>query len=226
MSKKNALQTITIITNQLTTNKLSFKIDGEGILIDWGDGCQNDIKYHYYYISKAYEIKISAKKIFLIDVSSQNIKIIKFENCIELFSLKCQFNSIYELDVSGLSDLENLKCNDNKINKIKFGNHEYLYSLSCEGNQLNSLHLSGHADNIQVLNCAENNITDLDLHKCSILWRIDMRKNPIGIDEIIDNLPDNSAKDWLTSILLFDYWGERFLDKLKDKNWTLRTDQF
>ena len=86
--------------------------------------------------------------------------LIGIKDFINLKSLYCDYNSISNLDVSGMSSLEYLLCRANQMENLNINGLNNLISLKCGENQLTTIDAST-LTSLQTLNCYNNNLQSL-----------------------------------------------------------------
>lgn len=80
-----------------------------------------------------------------------------------LTSLECEFNSIRELDLSGLDKLQYLYCNDNLIESLNIEGCTALTVIYCRKNRIPSIKAKGVCDGLKLFDAEFNELTELDL---------------------------------------------------------------
>ena len=84
--------------------------------------------------------------------------------CTALTYLNCDNNKIPSLNVSGMTKLEALYCANNLITSISnLDNCSSLKELNCSDNQLSSLPSSSLPLSLEIINCANNKFTTLQI---------------------------------------------------------------
>ena len=96
----------------------------------------------------------------------------------ELEELKCEDNSLTELDLSANTKLVYLECQDNAITSLSLEALPDLYYLNCAGNQLTGLDVSQQM--LETLNCKDNQLTVLDLSGQALKF-LDCQNNPLTL---------------------------------------------
>ena len=110
------------------------------------------------------EIQVSeALAIKWLSLSSSSIaNLTGIESFTNLQFLKCDFNQLTSLNVSGLTNLRYLDFNNNQLPSINVIGLSNLQSLSFNSNQLANLDVSGLI-NLESLSCNSNQLTSLDV---------------------------------------------------------------
>ena len=110
------------------------------------------------------EIQVSeALTIKWLSVSQSNIaNLTGIESFTNLQFLRCNFNQLTNLNVSGLTNLRFLDCNTNLLPSLNVSGLTNLQQLNCGGNLLPSLNISG-LTNLQFLSCWNNQLPSLDV---------------------------------------------------------------
>ena len=96
-----------------------------------------------------------------------------------LESLKCQFNKITFLDVSGLVNLTDLDCSNNQLNSLVVSGLGNLIELNCSNNNLKSLDVRGLI-NLNDFRCSFNQLTSLDVSENINLGNILFNNNQLS----------------------------------------------
>ncbi len=126
-----------------------------------------------------YVITANISSVINLDVSSKNISSLKgIEGFEELKTLKCNSNSLTNLDVSKNNTLEELQCLGNGLTSITFPNNSSIENLECSNNSLVTLD-TNNLNNLMYLNCSSNNITSLILDKASKLEYVYCENNTL-----------------------------------------------
>ncbi len=89
-----------------------------------------------------------------------------------LQSLRCNYNQITSIDLSGLTNLQTLDCGKNQLSSLNVSGLTNLRNLYCEQNQLSSLDASG-LTNLRDLYCEQNQLDNLvvsGLTNLEVLW--------------------------------------------------------
>ena len=76
----------------------------------------------------------------------------------KITKLYCSTNRLTELNVQGLTALENLSCWDNQLTELNAQGLTALQGLSCDGNQLTALNVQG-CTALRTLHCYNNQLT-------------------------------------------------------------------
>jgi hypothetical protein len=126
------------------------------------------------------EIQVSealAIKWLKIDSSSiSNLAGIEFFS--NLVYLKCDYNLLTNLDLTGLTSLKYLNCKTNLLTNLNVSQCNSLKVLECFENQLTNLQLV-NLTNLNYLGCAVNQITNLNVTGCVNLIEIYCNNNQI-----------------------------------------------
>lgn len=91
-----------------------------------------------------------------------NLTELDLSGCTELESLNCQFNQLTALNLSGCSKLDFLECYKNQLTSLDLSQCKALEDLHCEHNKLAELNVSGCSE-LAALICYDNQLTKLDL---------------------------------------------------------------
>jgi len=109
--------------------------------------------------------KISPEEAAAVESLSINGDTLSNINGIEAFvnldTLRCAYNHLWELDVTKLTKLKYLDCSNNSITVLDVSNCPSLHSLKCWVNQISILNISKNSL-LDTLDCAANNLTSLN----------------------------------------------------------------
>ncbi len=105
-----------------------------------------------------------------------SLKGIEFFTSLEY--LKCDNNSLTELDVSKNTKLESLECNENSLTELDLGKNTELEYLGCSTNALTALDLRNNSK-LGMLSCSANSLRELDLSGCAELWALYCASNQL-----------------------------------------------
>ena len=120
--------------------------------------------------------------------------------------MKCNGNSLKELDVSGNSDLDTLWCGENQLTSLDVSHNTKLKQLWCSNNKLESLKL-GNNIKFTDLSCHNNNLTKLDVSGNTNLTKLRCDSNQLTSLNLNTNTrltSLNCAGNNLTSLNLGD----------------------
>jgi Leucine-rich repeat (LRR) protein len=119
-----------------------------------------------------------AENITTLNVSESNISdltgIMSFPNLVFLY---CSYNTISDLNVTGLSNLQLLDCSNNQITNINLTGVSNLGSLNCSHNLLTTL--NGVSSSISNLRCNNNRLTSFNALNLDNLFELDISNNTI-----------------------------------------------
>ena len=112
---------------------------------------------------------------------------LEVSNCTLLQTLACGGNQLTELNLSALTALGDLGCGENNLSELDLSSNTALYSLDCHGNNLTELNVTlcypsqpyyefAYASQ---LNCADNELTRLDLSGCSYILELNCSGNKL-----------------------------------------------
>ena len=99
-------------------------------------------------------------------------------------------NSITEIDLSGLVNLEILYLDNNQLTEIDLSELANLKVLDLGFNQLRGVDLSGLV-NLAELRLWENQLTEIDLSELVNLEYLHLDNNILDVDYIIKIIPEN-----------------------------------
>ena len=103
-----------------------------------------------------------------------------------LEELRCSDNQLTTLNAAGLTNLKHLSCNHNQLTTLDVTTLTNLEYLLCSGNQLTTLDVAT-LTNLKVLSCVLNQLTTLDLTQNSNLEELYCRNNPLRTLQLPDN---------------------------------------
>ena len=103
---------------------------------------------------------------------------LNISGCTALYNLDCSYNKLTSLNISRCTALYNLECQVNQLTSLDVSNCTALRILYCEDNQLTSLDVSGYTK-LEFLYCEDNQITSLDVSNCTALERFDCSNNKL-----------------------------------------------
>ena len=99
-----------------------------------------------------------------------NLKGIEFFTALE--ELNCSYNSLNELNITGLTALKTLNCkHNNMLSSLNVSSGTALETLSCEYCSLNTLDLT-HNTMLKSLNCDHNPLSRLDVSRNAALEKL------------------------------------------------------
>jgi Leucine-rich repeat (LRR) protein len=101
------------------------------------------------------------------------------DSFLNILVLKCDYNVITTLNVSGLNNLQKLFCNYNQINSLDVSGLINLQELVCGFNQLTSINVSG-LTNLTHLDCSYNQIISLNVSGLSNIYMLDCSYNQLS----------------------------------------------
>lgn len=117
------------------------------------------------------------KRVLSIDIGNNKITNLEgIEYFIELEELDCHNNNLKYLDVSMLADLIELECSYNYITDIKL--NDSLENLSCFANEITELNVE-KCTNLKRLECETNKLISLDVSRCTKLEYLSCGDNVI-----------------------------------------------
>ena len=111
-----------------------------------------------------YELDLTENSnLIFIDCSMNSLTDINISGLNQLDTLKCFNNIINNLNLSFLTNISFVECFNNSISYINFNSNTNLEYLHCGSNNLNIINLL-ECPNLKLLDCAENQLTNLDLN--------------------------------------------------------------
>lgn len=182
---------------------ITFRLDGEDVVVNWGDGRISEETdptgrcHHSYKEAGIYHIIISGRDIINLEVKRCNILSLDVQACPTIEFIDCSENFLTELDVYNCKYLYELYCDGNRIRKLLLGKYYKLFYLSCSSNELEEVKLDGcrHLVNFR---CRRNNLRTLDVSRCSKLVSVNVEYNKLDYINLIfflSTLPSRPVGD-------------------------------
>ncbi len=128
------------------------------------------------------------------------------EKFTKLKGLKCDYNLLTNLDVTGLTNLVELNCSSNQLTSLNVSSLKNLQTLNCLYNKLTSLNVTG-LTNLQTLDCQGNHLTSLDVKNLTNLQSLNFYNNRMTSFNVtgLTNLQKmNCGDNFLTSLDVSD----------------------
>jgi len=104
-----------------------------------------------------------------------------------LNEVQCHNNQLESLDVSGSPKLKNLYCHYNKLETLDVRSSTALQNLFCQNNQLTALELGINTSYPLVINCSDNELTNLDLTGSTGLFFLNCYRNQLETLDVSNN---------------------------------------
>lgn len=168
---------------------VSFKIQGENVKINWGDGkIENlgtvgtrDVLSHKYKKHGDYTILIETSVIKTLEWSKGDLIQIKFGQCDGFEQFHCSENYLNALDLSGvLPSIKVVSCRNNGISNLKLNKATNLEELTCCENQnMGSLSIDD-CPRLETLICYTCDLSKLDLSGNKSLYKLVAYSNKIS----------------------------------------------
>lgn len=207
-------------------NELKFRINGDSMEVNWGDGNRSGVKKgteyftHVYTEGGTFDLTVTGEKI--VDVYMQDCYLEKLDvtQCYTLEFLDCSENNLEELDVRNCRQLYELYCGRNRLQELKLSEYPELSYLSCPWNELRSLDLNGCRKLFQ-LECKGNHLTHLDVSKCKKLVGINIAKNDMTIEAVNQFLHTLAPCSFVDEgdLILGDLWAGCDREICRKKGW-------
>lgn len=124
------------------------------------------------------------KKLSIYREEIQSLKGIEFFTA--LTQLRCVYNPMTSLDVSGCTKLQNLRCYGNQLTSLNVSGCHELTVLLCDQNALTEIDLSNNTE-LQELICETNPLTSLDLSKNIKLTALKCNYTPLTSIDVSHN---------------------------------------
>jgi uncharacterized repeat protein (TIGR01451 family) len=136
-------------------------------------------------------LKIQSLLIYIKSISSLS----GIENFKNLINLNCDQNSITELDLSQLSELQELDVIYNKIKYLDLSKNINLKEVNCSLNELDSVNING-LSKLEIFTCYRNKLVDVNFRGCSNMKELRVWENKIEHLDLTDlvNLKQLYAK--------------------------------
>ncbi len=151
----------------------------------------------------------SAPTMYILKCNDNSLKNINLDNCPQLAVLDCHSNKLSTVDVSKNDLLENLNAAENELISVTLGQKASLNKLDLSGNKLTSANLSGLSV-LEDLYIQNNLLSSLDLSKNTKLNWIYAFCNRIegdAMDSFMANLPE--AKQSPAMIYIVDTFADK-----------------
>ena len=166
---KEATCEVTVTSNQMimktgAIGAVTIGLAGEGsVTIDWGNG---EMETHMLSSNLTYHARIfTGEGTHAITITG------------DITEMRCQYNQLTELDVSGNPALIELSCGNNLLTTLDVSKNTALTYLSCRDNQLTSLNVKGLS--LITLFCQNNRLKNLDLDDSILLWQLNCSNNEL-----------------------------------------------
>ena len=204
-SEQNLESTIEMNVNIINTSEpFEFNIDGENVVVEWGDENTMSLKEvsknlsknlkdskslnsHIYSEPGEYTVKVKTIKssssftFFEANAVDKINKIIKMNiNSTSITTFRVPGNDINNLEVSNLKSLVELDVSKNKLALLDLSKLRALQNLNASENQLTTLNLTNNT-NLGTLKVANNQIANFDFQANPNLLDFDLTGNPIEI---------------------------------------------
>lgn len=192
VKKRQIYGEIRFSVNLSGPEEISFRVDAQEILIEWGDGetaqgSRIEPFQHHYMKAGSYNGCIRGKNITDIDIPYCYLRTLNVSACPTLEFLDCSDNELTELDLRNCTDLYEIYCAKNKIQELKLSKYKKLFYLSCSSNQLERLDLGG-CTKLVTLRCQNNLLHKLDLKRCPKLMSVNIERNKFNTQELCEFL--------------------------------------
>ncbi|CAG8526011.1 24633_t:CDS:2 [Racocetra persica] len=189
----------------------------------------------------SFDASILSGSIKKLDLTANKIKNLFLNGCKNLETLNCGINEITNLDLRSLDSLKRLYCYDNSLSKLQLkylSNLEELYQavrddkgkLRWAGNAVGGLYegldLNG-CSSLHTLDCAENNLKELDLSDLEKLNFVSCRANRLFTNSLKKlKLTNCKSLDFLDTTLQHDLVVSDFRDCQNLKELYCSSDSF
>ena len=120
-----------------------------------------------------------------LDCGLNQLTKLNLNGCTNLLALYCRGNQLTALDLSECTKLTDLICNNNKLNSLKT-NSEYLSTINCSNNALTKIDIHKGIGLLKI-DCSFNRLTALNLTGCLSLKELDCRYNDLLVSLNIDD---------------------------------------
>ena len=117
-------------------------------------------------------------KIVGFNCESNKLTELNVQGLTSLQELVCYNNELISLNVQGLTALKELDCSDNKLTELNVQGLTALKKLECYENKLTALNVQG-CTSLQELNCSYNQLTELNVQGCTSLQKLECRVNKL-----------------------------------------------
>ncbi len=108
-----------------------------------------------------------------LNFSNNAISTVNLSQLTSLRLLKCNNNNLTSLNVFDNISLSEINCSNNQLTTLHLNNNFSLVKVDCSANQINDFNINfivnylygGYNPKIEILNCSNNNLSQLDLLK-------------------------------------------------------------
>ena len=107
-------------------------------------------------------------------------------DCLSITKLEINGRSISKLDgIEYFLNLEELYCANNRLVSIDLTNNENMRIINCANNQISDINIYG-LTKLEEIYCNNNNITSIDLSYCDNLWLLNIEYNKLTYLDVND----------------------------------------
>lgn len=131
--------------------------------------------------------KLEAHSITTIDVENEKLTdLAGIDEFKKLKVLKCSYNYLSSLDLTGNTLLEEVQCFQNRLTSINVSANNKIEGIYCFENNLSSIDVSSNP-NLKNFQCYKNELSSLDLSSNTELTRLDCSWNNISELDVSTN---------------------------------------
>ncbi len=121
-----------------------------------------------------------------INASNGALYELKLSGCSDLKTLSCQANQLKTLDVARNTALVTLYCGTNKLATLDVSNNTAIKTLYCQANQITTLEVTTNTA-LKDLRCGTNKITTLDVSNNTALSALYCQENQLATLDVANN---------------------------------------
>ena len=176
------LGTIRLRVDMTLDRSVTFRIDGESMQVNWGDGLNTKVEkrtaqfHHEYKQSGVYDVLIMGENITAIDMPGCFCMALDLQVGDTLEFINCSHNQLKQLNIRHCKFLNELYCNYNQLEYLNLDGLSKLFYLNCASNLLKTISVRG-CRNLVNLYCSQNRLSSLDLKNCCKLLIVKAKEN-------------------------------------------------
>ncbi|HBO25262.1 MAG TPA: hypothetical protein DD657_00495 [Culturomica sp.] len=175
--------------------KVRMEIDATNFSIMWGDGTNDNKRYHVYQDDGLFEVVLIGRNLRRLDISGCGVTDADFGRCNKLRELRCGFNFLEVLDFCEAPNLEVLVCNTNDLVRLNIDGCMKLRYMDCRSNRLSWLDLKERKE-LYELECCHNELKGLEIEGCGTLKYLSCFNNRLSDEKfscLLNSLPERSS---------------------------------
>lgn len=186
----NSSCTIWLNIDISTEWEVSFRVDGENMQVEWGDGSLTEVKHqteqfaHEYATAGTFQLVIRGENITAIDIKNCYCSFLDLQECETLEYIDCSCNDLKTLEVGRCKLLNELHCGNNQLETLILDGLSKLFYVSCPSNRLKNLSFR-KCRKLVNLYCSHNELQNLDLSCCRKLVVVKAENNLFDEDALL-----------------------------------------